>query len=171
MMDFQLSTIRGLAAAAAIAAASISGSAQAAQAFTNLTVTATVTSNCSATTLPVAFGNVDTTSASNVDGTGRLSVTCTNGTSWTAEADVGAGTGATLAVRKMSAGANLLNYALYTDNTFGAIWGDGSGTTGTIGGTGNGTAQDIDIHGRVPSGQTSVPAGNYSDTVVVTVEY
>jgi spore coat protein U-like protein len=137
-----------------------------------LDVSATVTSNCVVSTSPIAFGNVDVTNGSNVDGTGGISVTCTSGTGWTASADAGGGTGASLVVRKMSDGTNLLNYALYTDSGRTSVWGDGAGgTTATIAGTGNGVAQATTIYGRVPSGQTSLPAGDYDDTVTVTVTY
>ena len=170
-MDFRRNIVRGLAAAAAIAAATISGTAQAATTQTNLSVTANVTSNCGISTLPVAFGDVDTLSGVADDATGRVTVTCTNGAAWTLSAGAGTGAGATLAVRKMTLGANVLNYALYTDSSYGTIWGNGSGGTGTIAGTGTGSAQPIDIHGRVPTGQGTVPAGGYSDLVVVTITY
>ena len=136
----------------------------------SLSVTATVTSNCAVSTTAVAFGNVDVTLNSNVDGTGAISVTCTNGTAWTAKANAGAGTGASLAVRKMTSGSNLLDYALYTDSARTTVWGDGV-TTSTITGTGTGAAQARTIYGRVPSGQTTKPVGSYADTVTVTVTY
>jgi spore coat protein U-like protein len=74
----------------------------------------------------------------------------------------------------MASGANLLNYALYTESTRTTIWGEGLlGATGTFTGTGtgNGAAQASTIYARVPSGQTSAPAGSYADTVTVTVTY
>jgi spore coat protein U-like protein len=152
--------IAGLALAAAPAYATTATS--------TLDVSATVTSSCAVTTSALDFGNVDVTSGSNADGTGSISVTCTNGTAWAAAADAGAGTGATVASRKMTSGANLLNYALYSDSSRTTVWGDGVGET--IDGTGTGTAQSTTIYGRVPSGQT-VPAGGYADTVNVTVTY
>ena len=136
-----------------------------------LGVSATVTSNCVVSTTALSFGNVDVTAAADVDGTGGISVTCTSGTSWTATAGVGGGTGATFASRKMANGVNLLNYALYTDTERTTVWGDGATGTGSITGTGSGSAQASTIYGRVPQGQTSLPAGSYSDTVTVTVTY
>ena len=136
----------------------------------SLSVTATVTSNCAVSTTAVAFGNVDVTLNSNVDAAGGISVVCTNGTAWTAKAGAGAGSGATVTSRKMTSGANLLNYALYTDSARTTVWGDG--TTGSaITGTGTGSAQASTIYGRVPSGQTTKPIGSYADTVTVTVTY
>lgn len=145
--------------------------AQADTVSSNLNVSATVTKACTVTTSPVAFGNIDTRSGSNVDATGGLSVTCTSGTSWSADADVGGGSGATLATRKMTSGSDILNYALYTDSSRSTVWGDGSGTSDTIDSTGTGTVQTITIYGRVPGGQTAAPAGSYADVVAVTVTY
>lgn len=136
-----------------------------------LATSATVTANCTVSTSALAFGNVNTISGSNVDGTGGLSVTCTNGTAWAASAGVGAGSGASFASRRMTGGANLLDYNLYTSSGYTTVWGDGTGSTATIGGTGSGSAQAVTVYGRVGSGQTSVPAGAYADTVAVTVTY
>lgn len=159
-------------AAAAIAAfAVIPTAAEAGTATSNLSVTATVTANCTVSTSAVAFGNVNTITGGNVDASGGITVTCTNGTSWTAAAGAGSGTGATIATRKMASGGNLLNYSLYTDSGRTSVWGDGTSGNVTITGTGNGGAQSTTIYGRVPSGQTSAPAGSYSDTVAVTVTY
>jgi spore coat protein U-like protein len=138
---------------------------------TNLSVTATVTANCSVSSSPVAFGSVDVLSGTNYDATGNVSVTCTNGTAWSAAAGLGGGTGATFASRKMAAGANLLNYSLYTNAGRTTVWGDGSGGTATVSNTGTGSAQSFTVYGRVPLGQTAAQSGAYSDTVLVTVTY
>ena len=167
-----LRALRLTAAGGIVLAAAAAMPAQAATTSSNLDVSATVTSNCVVSTSPIDFGDVDVTNGANVDGTGGISVTCTSGTAWSADADAGGGTGATLAVRKMSDGTNFLNYALYTNAGRTTVWGDGAGgATATISGTGNGVAQASTIYGRVPSGQTSLPAGDYLDTVTVTVTY
>jgi spore coat protein U-like protein len=145
--------------------------AQAATTTGNLSVTATVTSNCSVSTTPVAFGSVDVLSGTNYDSTGTVSVTCTNGTAWSAAAGLGTGTGATFASRKMSSGANLLNYSLYTNVGRTTIWGDGSGGTSTVSNTGTGAVQNFTVYGRVPLGQAAAQTGAYSDTVLVTLTY
>lgn len=164
---------RFLAAVAAVVAASaVASPAFAATTTSSLSASATVTANCTASTTAVAFGSVNVISGSNVDGTGGLSVTCTSGTAWAASANAGSGTGASLATRKMANGTNMLNYVLYTDSARTTVWGDGvGGTTATISGTGSGAAQASTIYARVPSGQTSLPAGSYADTVTVTVTY
>jgi spore coat protein U-like protein len=156
-------TLAAVLFAASPAAASTAGA--------NLGVNATVTGNCAVTSSPVAFGNVDVTTGG-ATATGSIAVTCTNGTDWTASADQGQGSGATLALRQMTSGANLLNYVLYTDSNQTNVWGDGAGgTTATITGTGTGVAQTQTIYGSIPAGQTGAPAGSYADTVAVTVTY
>lgn len=138
----------------------------------SLASSATVTSDCAVTTTSVAFGNVNVTKNLNVDNTGGISVTCTNGTAWTAKANAGGGTTATITDRRMMAGTELLKYALYTDTARTVVWGDGTtGNGSTITGTGSGSAQASTIYARVPSGQTAAKAGAYSDTVTVTVSY
>lgn len=145
--------------------------AQAGTVSSNLAVNATVTANCTVSTSALNFGSVDTLSASPVDGSGGISVTCTNGTGWTAAADIGGGSGASFASRRMSQGANLLSYNLYTDAARSNVWGDGSGSTVTIGNTGTGAVQNVTVYGRIPGSQSSAPAGAYADTVSVTVTY
>lgn len=165
-------TFRSIALSGIAIAALAATPANAATATSSLSSTATVTSNCDVSTTAVGFGSVNVISGANVDATGGLSVTCTSGTAWSADAGVGAGTGATMAVRKMANGANLLNYVLYTDTARTTVWGNAAdATTLKISGTGTGSAQANTIYARVPSGQTSLPAGAYSDTVTVTVTY
>lgn len=132
-----------------------------------LAVSAEVTGACNVTTSPVDFGTVDVTSASNDDANGGISVTCTFGTPWTASADAGGGDGATVTARKMTSGSDTLNYALYTDVTRLVNFGGAN----TLGGTGTGVAQLRTVYGRVASGQTGVPAGNYADSVTISLDY
>ena len=157
--------------AGACAAAALASPAAAGTTSSNLSVSASVNASCTVSTTALDFGGVDTLSASPVDGTGGVSVTCTNGTDWTAAADAGSGSGASFATRLMSAGGNTLSYTLYTNAGRTTVWGDGSGSTATIGNTGSGSAQNVTVYGRIPAGQTSVPAGAYSDTVSVTITY
>jgi spore coat protein U-like protein len=159
------------ALATTLAAVCLPAPAIAGTASGSLATSATVTANCTVSTSALAFGNVDSTSASNVDATGGLSITCTNGSAWTASAGVGAGSGASYANRRMTAGSDLLNYNIYTSAARTTVWGDGTASTGTIGGTGSGSAQSITVYGRIAGGQTGVPVGSYADTVAVTVSY
>jgi spore coat protein U-like protein len=171
-MTIHTRSFRIVSVTALIAGAMVAQPALAATTTGTMAVNATVTSNCAVTATPVAFGNVNVTVLTDVDASGTFSVTCTNGTDWTASAGVGSGAGATLAVRKMTKGTDVLDYALYTDTERTTIWGDGvGGTTATVTGTGSGSAQSNTIYGRVPSGQTAALAGAYADSVTVTVTY
>jgi spore coat protein U-like protein len=156
----------GTALLVAIPTAAIAGTAS-----STMSVTATVTANCTVSTSALGFGNVDTISGSNFDSTGGLTITCTNGTAWAASAGVGSGSGASYASRRMTQGANLLNYNIYTTAARTVVWGNGTAGTATIGGTGSGAVQSVTVYGRVGLGQISVPAGAYADTVAVTVTY
>lgn len=167
-----LNSIRFKTALAALAcAATFATPASAGSQQTSLGVSATVNANCTVSANAVDFGTVDTLSASAVNGTGSVSVTCTNGTGWTAAADIGAGSGATFATRRMTYSGNTLNYTLYRDSGRTQVWGDGTGSTYTIANTGSGSAQSFTVYGRVPGGQSSAPAGGYTDTVGVTITY
>jgi spore coat protein U-like protein len=58
---------------------------------------------------------------------------------------------------------------LYRDAGRTNLWGDDDGVD-TLGGTGTGAPVEIDVFGRVPMQQTA-PAGDYADTIIVTVTW
>jgi spore coat protein U-like protein len=130
-----------------------------------MTITATCTVN-SATTLNFGTQGVLST---NVDQTSTIQVTCTNTTPYNIGLDAGAGTGATVATRKMTSGANTVNYTLYSNSTRTTVWGNTVGTD-TAAATGNGSAQSYTVYGRVPPQAAPAP-GTYTDTITVTVTY
>lgn len=74
----------------------------------------------------------------------------------------------------MYSGAYAIEYNLYTDSTRTTLWGDGSaGTSYVSDGYLLGlltVSRNYPVYGRVPAGQ-NLPAGVYSDVVVVTVDY
>lgn len=136
-----------------------------------MAVSANVTANCSITAGNLAFGAVNPVSGSNYDATATLSITCTSGSTWSAGANAGGGPSATFATRRMTNGANTLNYTIYTDSGRNTVWGDGTSSSSLLNGTGTGSTQSVTVYGRVPSGQTTVPAGSYADSVTVTITY
>lgn len=140
---------------------------------TTMGVSATVADNCTLSASSVAFGNIDVTSGSAATATGGITVKCTNGTSWSATASVGGGSGASVATRKMTHGTDAtktLNYVLYTDSGRSTVW--GNGTSGSaITDTGTGSDQAKTIYASVPTGQHAATLGSYSDSVTVTVTY
>jgi spore coat protein U-like protein len=147
------------------------GLACAATATGTLTVTATVTTACSIVTLPLAFGNYDPTSATDLNGSTTATLTCTPGTAYKIGMDAGQGSGATVTTRKMTSGSNTLNYKLYRDSARTLNWGNTPGTD-TLDGTSSllTTVNTINIYGTIPKSQAA-GAGAYTDTVTVTVTY
>jgi len=130
-----------------------------------MTITATCTVNSAAT---LNFGTVGVL-ASNTDQTSTIQVTCTNTTPYNIGLDVGTGSGATVAVRKLTSGGATVNYSLYSDTGRATVWGN-TVSTDTVAGTGNGSAQSFTVYGRIPAQTTPAP-GTYTDTITVTVTY
>lgn len=97
-----------------------------------------------------------------------VAVTCTNGAPYTIALDAGAN--GTFATRAMASGGNLLNYNLYTENSYTTIWGDGTSSTSTMGATGDGDTDSYTIYANMPASQSLI-VGSYSDTVTATVSY
>ena len=113
--------------------------------------------------------------ASNVDANTTVSVTCTSGSPYSIGMDNGANVSGSQ--RRMKSGSNFLNYNLYIDPAHTNPWtttGSPPGCTpagSCFLGTGNGSAQSVNIYGRVPSIGTAPPTGTYTDTVTMTITY
>jgi spore coat protein U-like protein len=135
---------------------------------TTFNVSLTITASCTVSATAMAFGSTGVIAA-NIDNTSTVTVTCTNTTAYNVGLDAGTGSGATVAVRKMTAGGATVNYSLYQNAGRTTVWGNTIGTD-TVTGTGNGSAQALTVYGRVPSQTTPAP-GAYSDTITVTVTY
>jgi spore coat protein U-like protein len=156
-------------AAAALFLLPFAGASHAATATSTFSVQMTVTSSCVInSTATLNFGSQGVLVA-NVNGTSALAVQCTNTTPYNIGLDQGQGSGATVAARKMSSGANTITYTLYSDTNRTVLWGNTVGTN-TVSGAGNGASQSYTIYGQVPPQNTPTPAV-YTDTVTVTVTY
>ncbi len=169
-----LNTFKTLALAATTSAVLLSAVAPIeADATTTVTasiaVSATVLSSCGVTALPLAFGTYSPTQSTNTTAQTTVVVTCTNGTPYNVGLNAGAGTGATVATRKMTSGSNTLTYSLYSDSGYSTVWGNTIGTN-TVTGTGTGLTQTINVYGSATALQ-AVPAGSYADTVTVSLTY
>lgn len=131
---------------------------------------------CSVSTSGVSFGAYDVFSPGANDAAGNISVACTGLTeSSTAAYDILLSTGGgSYASRLMASGSNPLTYNLYTNSSRSIVWGDGSAGTAVVSdGYGLGlttVTNHYPIYGRIPAGQNAY-VGNYSDTLVVTVNY
>jgi len=131
-----------------------------------ISVTATVLSFCTLTAQPLPFCNYSNVA---LNGTASLTATCTNVSAYTIALDLGTGTGATVAARKMTLNTNTLSYALYQDSAHTLPWGPTTGTNSEAG-TGNGAAQTLTVYGVIAAGQY-VPVGTYTDTVTATISF
>lgn len=133
-------------------------------------VTMTLQAECKLTSASdLAFGTSGVIQSA-VNATSSIGVQCTNTTPYNVGLGAGAGTGATVALRKMtSAGGATINYQLFRDTARTQTWGDQVGTN-TVSGTGNGAIQTLTVYGTVPA-QTTPAAGSYTDTVQVTVTF
>lgn len=147
-----------------------SNAALAATATDTMGVSATVVSACILDASDLAFGNYDPTSASAVDATTTVQVTCTTGTSFTVGLNAGLASGATVTTRKLQNGANLLAYQLYSNAGRTTNWGNTPGTDTPAATVATTTPTTLTVYGRLAALQ-NVPAGSYSDTVTVTVNY
>lgn len=136
--------------------------------------------SCTAAATAVAFGSYDPFGAA-VNATGNVRVTCSAllnlGTiNYTIALDKGTYS-AGFDPRQMGSGANRLNYNLYTSNSYGTIWGDGSPGTATVDGAItllillSSVSADHPVYGQIPGSQTTTQVGSYSDTIFVTVTY
>lgn len=147
----------------------------------SLGVTATVSANCiiDSGSLTLAFGAYDPVQANlstAATGSTGLTVYCTKGATPTS-IDLSDGANVSGGVRRMANGTDYLEYDLYKDSGRTSRWGAGatnglvpdvsaSATTAlTVGGSA------INIYGKIPAGQNTVPAGTYSDTVNITVNF
>lgn len=155
-----------------LAAVAFGGAAQAATLPTNLSVTITITNQCTgASTTGIDFGSHGFLTT-DVDNTGSITVTCTTGAAYTIGLGTGTGSGATVSSRKMtvtSPGTATIDYQLFREIGRTTNWGNTPGND-TVAGTGNGSAQTVTVFGRVPA-QASPVAGTYNDTVVVSINY
>lgn len=143
--------------------------AYAATATTTFQVTATVSAGCVLTATNHDFGIYTPSSlADNINGTNILTATCTLAVPYTVGLDVGIGTGATAAVRKMTrvGGTEMLDYSLYQTVDRLLVLSD----VLTLSGVGTGLAVDHTVFGKIPASQ-NVPAGNYADTVTATITF
>jgi spore coat protein U-like protein len=165
-------TVAVVGVGAALAFAGFGSKTNAATATANLGVSATVTNNCTISTVALAFGSYDpvvANASTNLDGTGTVVVACTKGS--TATIGLGLGSNASGSVRRMTDGSsNYLTYELYQDSGRSTIWGTAGAGLLSPAAAPSKAARNFTVYGRVTSNQ-DVPAGSYNDTVVATVNF
>lgn len=131
--------------------------------------------NCSVSTTPVNFINYDVFSPSPGYSTGIVLITCNAPAQnpLTVNISINSGGSGTFNPRQMRAatGSDRLNYYLFTDASRTVIWGDGTSGTSTVTNlvTKN-VPWNATIFGMLPPRQ-NLSAGNYRDTLLVTVNW
>jgi spore coat protein U-like protein len=154
-----------------LAAAALATPASAQSATSNLSVTTSVANNCTITTAPVAFGAYDpvvVNVATPLDGTGSVTVACTQGSS--ATIGLGLGGNASGSTRRMNGGGNFITYELYQDTGRTTVWSNAGAGLLSPAAAPSVAPRSFTVYGRVAAAQ-SVPAGAYNDSVLATVNF
>lgn len=131
---------------------------------------------CSISAQPTSFGNYNPLNITPLDAAGQVTVNCSFLVSLLTTYTVKLSTGGsgTYSPRRMSSGANTLNYNLYLDALRLLTWGDGSAGTSFVSNTQligiGGFSQAYPVYGRIPA-QQNVATGAYNDTITVTLDY
>ncbi len=119
---------------------------------------------------PIAFGTYNVFSATPTDGVGSFTYQCSLLQALDSIViNLSTGSSGSYGARTMKLGANSLNYNLYTDAARMTVWGDKT----------NGTSNygpviltifptTVQVYGRIPALQNA-KAGDYQDTVVITL--
>ena len=138
---------------------------------------AQVFTSCSASASPVTFPAYNAFSGSAVDSATNVNVTCTGllGLLVTYDVELGGGGSGSIVSRLLfeNAGSDQLAYQLYTNSSRTQVWGDGiQGATfsGSFLISIIASFRTHTAYGRIPASQV-VNAGDYSDTLVMTVVF
>jgi spore coat protein U domain-containing protein, fimbrial subunit CupE1/2/3/6 len=134
----------------------------------SFTVSATVSANCTISAGALAFGAYDPVTANastDLDQTSTITVACTKGSTGVVSLDNGSNFSG--GARRMKAGANFLNYEMYSDSGRTTVWNSSSTQSYTAASK---AATGLTVYGRVAAGQ-DVPVGSYSDTVVASITF
>jgi spore coat protein U-like protein len=159
---------RGLVAAAALVSGMALGAPAAHAQNANLQVTSSVVGTCTLSGGTLAFGTYVQAQTKPKDGQGTISLNCPAGINVTINMDMGQSGGG--GFRNMTGGGQNLIYQLYRDAARAQVWGTGTGASGgkqvnpSAGG-----AQTHDVYGRINANQSPPFAGNYTDTVIVSL--
>lgn len=131
--------------------------------------------SCTSSVSSLSFAAYDPLSPTPRDASALVSLDCTGIVALFGLVEVKAGTGVSgnQLQRTMVRSGKVLNYNIYANSLRTQLLGDGLGSTTTLTSSLNGLlffSTSMPLYGRVPAGQW-VPAGTYSDTVVITVQY
>jgi spore coat protein U-like protein len=126
---------------------------------------------CTLSSTTISFGTYDVFQAGPTDSTGTITYRCDN-KDRNVRITISAGSSGTFTSRMLRNSAETMAYNLFLNAGFTQVWGDGTGGTTAyfLHNPPNKKDVAVTVYSRIPGGQ-DVPVGNYSDTVVVTLEY
>jgi spore coat protein U-like protein len=133
--------------------------------------------SCAVSATAVNFGIYDPLSSSAAQSAGTVSVDCQVFVvglfvSWTLT--LSTGSSGSYAARQLKSGMTSLSYNIYTNAARTSVWGDGTSGTNMVSANtflivGSNTV-NYTAYGSIPAAQDR-PAGNYTDTLVLTMTY
>lgn len=133
--------------------------------------TAVYAANCTVSATAVTFGNYDPLAAAPLNGNGDITVTCNGRGTFTVALSTGqSGSYAPRYMTGGSGGGDRLGYNLYTDAAHTIVFGDGTEGTETESKNFKNNTSHLTVHGQIPA-MENIAAGNYSDTILVTVTF
>lgn len=135
-----------------------------------MAVSAIVLESCSVVSTPMLFGSLTDVGSSNVDSTATLTLTCTPNADYYIGMNDGVNSTSGQRRLKHTVNAEFLDYNVFIDAARSQPWGNVAGTNTKSGTAPLGTAVHT-VYGQIPAGVAGVSAGDYSDTVTVTVTF
>jgi len=135
--------------------------------------TPNVYARCTVSSTSIIFANYDVFSSTAATGNGSITLSCSPAAHVVIAVGASSNSGAYSPRRMKHAGySDTLDYNLYTSPTMIQIWGDG--TNGTATASYNNVKKNnnppVSIYGKIVPLQ-NIPAGSYSDQLVVTISY
>jgi spore coat protein U-like protein len=131
-------------------------------------------SACTVETTGISYGTYDVFSTTSTNSTGTITVTCDESPPPSVTLSIGPSPNSGgFNPRKLrhESQSDLLNYNLFTDASMTVIWGDGTQGTSTLKqNVTKGKPWIATVYGRIPAGQ-DISAGQYSETVSVTITW
>jgi spore coat protein U-like protein len=102
--------------------------------------------------------------------TGSVTTQCTKGASYTVGINNGQNYNYILQTRRLADQGHYVQYSIYSDQGYLIPWGN-VGTSNALSLVGTGLAQTHTLYARIPKGQSSVPPGNYQDSLIVSLDF